>query len=238
MEKKKYRLLALSLASFTIIAGITAYFTSEDVSTNSFSATTLQIKILEPNWKPNPTVVPEEKIDKDPYIVNIDETPAYVFMQVTVPAENIIIESNSPDTEKGKKIQSIQTFPLFRFINQNDTESYTADPLSSEQKYNAGWYHINTTENKNNSDKIISYTYLYAWTGENEDSTMAVLYPNQSTDTPLFNKVIFCNARENDALSGSLQNIKIEAFAIQTDYLKSSDETEYKAENIWNYLSK
>ena len=257
MDRGKLRTLAVTLAAFTIVSGLVAYFTSGDVVTNSFSAATLQIKIIEPSWKPNQVIVPEQKIDKDPYIVNTDEVPAYVFMQVTVPAQEIVVEENTDgnNEDKGKKIISnsiitdddgntatvihnTHTIPLFRFINS--AESYTSDQLSSEQEHNTGWYYMNnhTTENKNSSGKVISYTYLYAWTGSNSDDTMAILYPSQTTDTPLFNKVIFCNAREDDSLSGSLQNIEIKAFAIQTDYLKSSEETESKAENVWQYLSK
>mgnify|MGYP007069876104 FL=1 len=252
MDRGKLRTLAITLGVFTIISGLMAYFTSGDVVTNSFSASTLQIKIIEPSWKPNQVIVPEQKVDKDPYIVNIDEVPAYVFMQVTVPAREIVVEENT-DGNKGKKITSnstitdddgsiatvthnTHTVPLFRFINS--AESYTSDQLSSEQKHNTGWYYMTTTENKNSSGKVISYTYLYAWTGDNSDDTMAIVYPSQTTNTPLFNKVIFCNAREDDSLSGSLQNIEIKAFAIQTDYLKSSEETESKAENVWQYLSK
>ena len=256
MDRGKLRTLAVTLGVFTIISGLVAYFTSGDVATNSFSASALQIKITEPSWKPNQVIVPEQKIDKDPYIVNVDEVPAYVFMQVTVPTQEITLEN--ADGNKGEKIISnstvtddngnsvtvtnnTHTIPLFRFIKtENNTESYTNDPLSSEQQYNTGWYYMDkhTTENKNSSGEIIRYTYLYAWTGENNDDTMAVLYPSQTTSTPLFNKVIFCNAREDDSLSGSLQNIQIKAFAIQTDYLKSSEGTETKAENVWQYLSK
>ena len=256
MNRGKLRTLAITLDVFTIISGLVAYFTSGDVVTNSFSASTLQIKIIEPSWKPNQVIVPEQKVDKDPYIVNTDEVPAYVFMQVTVPAQEIVVEN--ADGNKGEKIISnstitdddgntatvthnTHTVPLFRFIKtENNTEYYTIEPLSSEQEHNTGWYYMAdyTTENKNSSGEIISYTYLYAWTGDNSDDTMAIVYPSQTTDTPLFNKVIFCNAREDDSLSGSLQNIEIKAFAIQTDYLKSSEETESKAENVWQYLSK
>ena len=112
---------AISLAVFTVIAGLTAYFTSGDLVTNSFRAATLAIRVVEPNWIPNPTVVPEQIIAKDPYIDNIDETPAYVFMEVTVPAEEIILEHNAPDAEKGKP-DSIISVPLFRFVNKQQQQ--------------------------------------------------------------------------------------------------------------------
>lgn len=254
MTRGQYRMLALALAAFTAIAGLTAYFTSSDAVTNSFGSATLEICVTEPNWKNNPTIVPEQKIDKDPYIVNTDETPAYVFMQVTVPAQEVTLEKATNDNKGTVLTSEVQkedgngspiietitthTIPLFRFVKTvNGTDYYTTNQLSSEQEYNTGWYYMNTTENKNASDDIISYTYLYAWTGSHSDDTMSVLYPNQTTDTPLFNKVIFCNAREDDTLPGSVQNIKIEVFGIQTDYLKSSTESESKVANVWKYLS-
>ncbi|MBR0484013.1 MAG: hypothetical protein IJJ69_04435 [Oscillospiraceae bacterium] len=255
MEKQKIRLLALSLASLTAIASLIAYFTSNDVTTNTFGSTTLQIRVTEPHWKNNPTIVPEQKIDKDPYIVNTDQTPAYVFMQVTVPVQEVTLEQNSNDGDKGKKLTSVSTVtdadgnssdvvnlthtvPLFRFITSADT--YTDTPFSSSQLYNTGWYAMPSypIENKNNENETVSFTYLYAWTGNPNasNSQMAVLHPGETTTTPLFNQVIFCNAREDDSLAGSIQHIEIEVFGIQSEYLKSSDETETQAEKIWQYL--
>ena len=246
MKKNKLRLLAISLTSFTIIAGMAAYFSGKDEVTNTLEAATLQIRVVEPSWENNPIIVPEQKIDKDPYILNTNTTPAYVFMKVTVPAQEITLEDN--DENKGKVIttateQDAQTItyqthtvPLFRFVDIDG--SYTIEQLSTEQQYNDGWYFLESNEIRNGSDEITGYTYVYAYTGENTESTMAVLKPGEQTSTPLFNKVIFCNAREDDDLSDSTQHIQIEALGIQADYLKSSDETETEAEVIWQYLTR
>ena len=237
MQRSKIRLLALSLASFTVIAGITAYFTSGDEVTNSFEAASLQIKIEEPSWKNNPVIVPEEKIDKDPYIVNTNNTSAYVFMKVTVPAQEVIIENASVDTNKGK-YSNTAVIPLFRFVNSSG--EYTTDQFSYTQLTNIGWYLMPDypQQNVDSSDEVSSYSYLYAYTGNSGTNVMAALPPSQRTATPLFNEVIFCNAREDEDLSGSKQHIQIEVFGIQTDFLKSSDETETEAEKIWQYLAK
>ena len=93
-------------------------------------------------------------------------------------------------------------------------------------------------EKRNSANDVSSYTYLYAYVGDNSGNTMAVLKPSQKTAAPLFNKVIFCNAREDDELPGSQLNIQIDVFGIQTDFLKSSDETETEAEKVWRYLKK
>ncbi|MBQ8920869.1 MAG: hypothetical protein IJ060_01745 [Oscillospiraceae bacterium] len=253
MGKIRLRLLAAAIASLMIIAGLIAYFSSKDAATNRFGSAKLRIRVTEPHWNNNPTIVPEQKIDKDPYIVNTDETPAYVFMQVTVPVEAVLLEQS--DGDKGKLITSESSavdeegnpvtltqaefaVPLFRFINSSS--EYTEDQLSSSQLCNAGWYAMpdHPKENKNSDNETVSLTYLYAWVGDNAGNTMAVLNPGETTDTPLFDQVIFCNAREDDALPGSVQHIQIEVFGIQTEFLKSSEETETQAEIVWQYLTK
>ncbi|MBR1527823.1 MAG: hypothetical protein IJ642_00805 [Oscillospiraceae bacterium] len=238
MNKGKIRMLAISLASFTVISGLAAYFTSEDNVTNAFKSATLQIKVVEPNWKPDPTIVPEQKIDKDPSIVNIDDTPAYVFMEVTVPADEVTVEK--VDGENKGELNSTQNVPMFRFINSDTTDNYTSDQFSTAQKVNAGWYAMSgyPKANKDSSEETVSYTYLYAYTGTNNDDTMVALNPNETTLNPLFKQVLFCNAREDDSISASRLNIKIKAYGIQEKYLKSSNETETKAELVWQYLSK
>ena len=236
MEKFKLKMLAVSLTALTAIAGITAFFTSGDQVTNSFEAASLQIKVIEPNWKDNVVIVPEQKIDKDPYIVNTNSVSAYVFMKVTVPAQEVIIEQATGDADKGT--YSDQTVvPLFRFINGSG--EYTTDQFSTAQCINSGWYLMpdHPQENRNDAAEITGYTYLYAYTGVNQDNTMSVLEPSEMTTTPLFNQVLFCNAREDEDLSGSQQHIQIEVFGIQTNFLKSKDATETEAEKIWQYLS-
>ena len=238
MGRNKRRMLALSMTALTVIAGTLAYFTSVDNVTNTFGSATLQIRVTEPHWRNDPTIVPEQKVDKDPYIVNTDKTPAYVFIQVTVPVQEVTLEKNSGD-DKGIKLNTCSV-PLFRFINSDD--EYSADALGSEQLFNKGWHPMAdyTRKNTDDSGKVTGITYLYAWTDNDDPAVddMAVLYPGKTTDTPLFDKVIFCNAREDDALSGSSQFIDIKVFGIQTEYLKSSDETETKADKVWHYLNK
>ena len=241
MGKTRACLLALSLASLTVIAGLAAYFTGSDAVTNTFGSTTLQIRVVEPSWKQDPTIVPEQRIDKDPYIVNTDKTPAYVFMQVTVPVQEILLEQNSSDAQKGTALTDApQTVPLFRFLD-SDAQAPADDPFSREQQINAGWYPMPgyPTENRNSENETVSLTYLYAWTGSDNpsDDTMAVLYPDQTTGTPLFDQVMLCNAREDGTFPGSTQHIRIEVFGIQTDYLKSPTESESSAADVWQHLS-
>ena len=79
MERGKIRLLALSLTAFTVIAGIMAYFSGDDSVSNRFETAALSIRLNEPSWINNPVIVPEQKIDKDPYIVNTDQSDTAAF---------------------------------------------------------------------------------------------------------------------------------------------------------------
>lgn len=240
MKPSKMRLLALSLGVLALIAGTAAYFTGSDAVTNTFGSATLQIRVEEPHWNNNPTIVPAQRIDKDPYIVNTDETPAYVFMQVTVPVQEITVEQSSPLQQQGAAVAS-RFVPLFRFIRSGAEPAYETDPLSTNQLHNAGWYAMPgyPIPNQNSRKETESLTYLYAWTNQADSgvNTMAPLLPGTRTATPLFQQVIFCNAREDDTLPGSVQNIRIEVIGIQTAYLQSSAATETQAEQVWAHLS-
>ena len=234
MNRKKLRILAASLAAVAVIAGISAYFTSEDTVTNAFVASTLKIQIVEDKWVPDPVIVPEKKIDKNPKIKNADTTPAYVFMEVTVPAQRLVIEDAS-DNSKGISLGT-KTAPLFRFVDKNG--KYTAQPDTSEQTVNPGWclmegYPQAITDS---SEAVTGYTYLYAYTGSNQDSTMSVLQPGGLTENALFDKVIFTNAREGQGLEGTTQNINIKAYAIQNDFLESPTSTKVEAADVWKIL--
>ena len=234
MEKTKLRLLAASLAALAAIAGLAAYFTNSDTVTNVFPSSALRIQVIEPHWIDSQTIVPNQQVDKDPYIVNTDETPAYVFMKVTVPTRKVTVEKREEDAQKGTHFVT-ENVPLFHFLTQNS--SYTeAELLTSLQHHNNGWYLMPGYPNEL-TEKTDTLTYLYAWTGGNQDSTMAVLAPDQRTDFPLFDQVLFCNAREDEQLPGSIQKIRIEVYGIQTEYLKSPTETETTAEEVWKLLT-
>ncbi len=236
MNKKKLRVFAASLGAVAVIAGISAYFTSEDTVTNAFVASTLKIQIVEEKWIPDKIIVPEKIVDKDPKIKNIDETSAYVFMEVTVPAGDYEVENNNAPN-KGNSL-GVKTIPLFKFVNKSG--EYNTDVGSSAQTVNSGWYLMEgyPKENKNSSGKVSSYSYLYAYTGSNEESKMAVLDPNELTNTALFDKVIFANVREGQKLEGSTQSINIKAYAVQTAYLESPTLTKDQAEDVWEFISK
>lgn len=232
MDKGRIRLLAGAIAGLTVIAGIAAYFTSDDTVTNAFVASALNISIIEPNWVQDQTIVPEQQVVKDPYIVNTDNTPAYVFMEVTVPAVTVTVEESANNNSKGTALAE-KKVPLFRFVTKEG--SYATDPLDTAQLTNTGWYRM-AGYPKLTADGS-AYTYLYAYTGSGDGSNMAVLEPRTTTVKPLFNKVLFCNAREDDTLPGSRQKIDIKAYGIQSEHLKSSDETETDAEKIWQLLT-
>ena len=97
-NKKTKRMILLSLSAVIIIVALIiyslAYFIRQDEVTNRFTASTLDIALIEEKYdqltqQQRTTLIPNRKLDKDPKIQNTDETNAYVFLKVTVPVAAI-----------------------------------------------------------------------------------------------------------------------------------------------------
>ena len=85
---KKSLLLMLSLVlALTIGLGSTlAYLTDSDTKTNVFTMGNVDIELNE-DYNQNSTLMPDVDINKDAWITNKGNNPAYVWMTVAVPAE-------------------------------------------------------------------------------------------------------------------------------------------------------
>lgn len=97
-NKKTKRTVLLSLSAIIIIAASLicslAYFIRQDEVTNRFTASALDIALIEEKYdqltqQQRTTLIPNRKLDKDPKIRNTDKTNAYVFLKVTVPVAEI-----------------------------------------------------------------------------------------------------------------------------------------------------
>lgn len=205
------------------VSGIMAYLTDSESKTNHFTVGKVDIELIETNWTANQApykdtngdghidendektstdainIVANQTITKDPKIMNKGKNPAYVYLNVTVPVANVVT------------------------TNDDGTKKAAADTELFSYSINEGWKELNEKQPNMSGGKIISYTHTYYYTkelpkynGENEASC---------TTPTLFDAVTFANITE-DAVSGdtpvvaSLQDIKVEAKAIQSDSLK------------------
>lgn len=191
MKKSKIKIAALTaaLVGTLSIGGIMAYFTDGDTATNTFTIGKISLDLQEPGWVPPTDITPGEEFRKDPQIKNDGINDEYVFLEVVVPYANVVTAN-----EDGSKNEAADT-ELFSY-NVKD-----------------GWEELLTEKSVDTTNKTV--THLYAYTGSDAD-TMEKLSANTTTST-LFDWVRFANIVEDQSLEATVQDMIINAYAIQTD---------------------
>ena len=260
---------SIILVFLSIVLLITlAMFVSFDEVTNRFEAGKVDIVLEEPHWDPKDgeETVPNTFIDKDPTIINKEETvETYVFLEVIVPYEddpNAIIETAYQDneTDAGKqayKNDGVRHIPYYKFIatgEKTDSETHQTvkkmpdnhyineDELyNGKQEVNDDWLLLDTIDNTNNK----TYTYVYAYVFP--DNLLKPLIATGKTEYPLFNSIYVQNFRERkaDAVNGITAfpdpardySIKINAYGIQANFLKPNNETTTNPHAVWQMLN-
>lgn len=91
--------LIVALAATAVVGGTLAWFTDDEVATNTFTVGNVDITLTEPNWTSTgsqdaPEVYPGEPLAKDPTVKNDGKNPCFVRIKVTgldclAPAGNI-----------------------------------------------------------------------------------------------------------------------------------------------------
>lgn len=118
MTIKKIHVLTIVLifASIVFINSINAYFTDGDTKTNVFTIGRIGLTLEEPNWTPPEDIEPGQEIEKDPQVINDGVNDEFVFLEVYVPYENIIV---SEDDGTRKEPENTELF------NYTITENWT-----------------------------------------------------------------------------------------------------------------
>ena len=231
-KKKKKRSPALAaaiVAVFMLLVIVTtmAMFTSKDLITNTFEAGRLDIVLLEPNWKASnaKNIVPGDVVAKDPKIVNNDEVDAYVFLKVTIPCAQVILEYTQGEN-KGKAIDGtgdIDT-PMYKFI----VDGATPDRDSTTgfgQVFRSSWVEVQKGSNGDGT-----YSYIYGYKGENVSGLQALKTGEQTS--ALFDKFIVTNFNETKLDRTRDYSIIVEAYGIQTQYLGLNTEAN-DPQQVW-----
>ena len=91
--------LIVAMAATAVVGGTLAWFTDDEVATNTFTVGNVDITLTEPNWTSTgsqdaPEVYPGEPLAKDPTVKNDGANPCFVRIKVTgldclAPASNI-----------------------------------------------------------------------------------------------------------------------------------------------------
>ena len=154
-NKAKLSIIALTLVACLMIAGVSAYFTDADTTTNTFTVGKVSLDLQEPDWNPPTNILPEQEIHKDPQIKNDGINEEYVFMEVIVPYANVV-------TAKDDGTRNAAA----------DTELFSYD-------VNSGWVEIGTAK-KDEAAKTVTHLYAYgtktAMTSLAKDATTPALF--------------------------------------------------------------
>ena len=90
MKKKILSLcLVLALGATAVIGGTLAYFTDTDTETNTFTAGNIAIELEEvfPNNELMPGTATRNALQKEVYVKNTGDNPAYMWAEILIPAK-------------------------------------------------------------------------------------------------------------------------------------------------------
>jgi len=260
-RKRPPALKAMIVLCFLLILVLLtmALLTSMDEVTNVFDAGKVDIILKEPDWNPPDAqhVVPEQEIDKNPYIYNNENTDVSVFLKVTVPCVQTEIEKNKVDNDKGDVLLNETgsngnkvKVPMYKFMtmtNGRNTPDKTDDVYTYDhsiengteanyfkQNINYGWTLINIDGTSGLSNDQKTYTYIYAHTGN--DEKLLPLKPDTQTEYPLFDKIKIVNFDENYDPNRNY-SILVEAYGIQSYFLRENNGTTYDPVDVWNMIN-
>lgn len=266
-NKKKKRspvLLTTILLLFLLIVILVtlAFFTSIDDVTNRFEGGKIDIILSEPKWKPEKAIniVPDATLEKDPYITNNEDVPAYVFLKVTVPAVKYNYDDND-GSDKGSKIEGTsQYIPLYKFAVTNDKGTpadASDDYLEWDKNFTASQKYYNDAEGNSSAWALVTptiefqnpkligentnkaaYEYVFVYKGGNP--IIGELAPHTTTTKPLFDAVHLLNFRNDNVYytsGASSYSIKVQAYGIQSKYLGNNGEDVNDPLAVWNKIN-
>jgi len=133
----KAAVLAFAMIAVMMIGGISAYFTDGDTATNTFTVGKISLDLQESNWDEDKAkdITPNQTIKKDPQILNDGINDEFVFLEVIVPYENVIV------------------------ANEDGTRKPAADTELYYYTVNNGWAEIATI--KDAATKTVTHLYVY-----------------------------------------------------------------------------
>mgnify|MGYP003284012381 CR=1 FL=1 len=207
-NKKRMIFIAAVLVLLLGVGGVSAYFTSTDNATNSWTVGDVTIELLEEEYDKVPeaerqNITPNQSFTKDPVVKNVGTNDAFVFLRFSVPKANVKIASQDGSA------QTSQMQELFDYTIQD------------------GW--VKVSEDTSAADKN---TYVYSYGTEAACKALAA----EASTPSLFkdNQITFINVLEGQGLEGTTLEIPVESFGIQTTDLGESDATSPSA--VWDIL--
>lgn len=213
-----------------------SYLTDNEAHVNTAQLGEVKIDLVEQHWDtvdsnrdgiPDAAedILPNMEVAKDPKVVNTGINDAIIFLRLTVPVSDVtrtsdvgaMIRKDGSTTPVTSGASSYFHEPqeLFYFKNASDAITTHAN------HFNDGWIRLNRDTGNQNTDTDINGVWKYdtkAGTALYVFGWKDAVVPNAETGT-LFDKIQLKSIVENEIAGTAVQNIKLEAFAIQADNL-------------------
>lgn len=208
-----------ALVGIIVIGGILAYQTKSETNENVFLIGEVQIEASEPNFptKDDPEegrtdgvpdecelMIPYATVPKDPRIKNTGKNDCIVFFRITAPVETLNIIND--DGTRRKDVEE----DLFWMKLADDSDE------SHKNNFNSNWIELKSLDGKLVScegvnDEGKGKTYIFGY--------HQILTPGKYTET-LFDKVQNKKYGSRTIRADEVEQIKVESFAIQSEYIK------------------
>lgn len=238
MKRKNRNMIILAACGLLVAAGAgasVAYLTDGETTTNVFTFGKVQADLSEPHYVPQNGVprVPNEEIAKDPTVTNTGDNDAIMFLSFDIPVADVVVADYDGTIAPSirPKTADPNVVELFQFRSSAGTYS----------SVNEGWVEISSTLVDEDGDDIYDYkAYLFGYnkvskakrTGTEvagapgEDGYVAA---EESVDAnpipPVFDYIRMANVVEGQLERNKLE-IPVRLYAIQFDFLQSSDNSE------------
>lgn len=138
---EKIAVVFLGIALFAVTSGMTsAYLTSyPEQLKNRIAPGFLGIQLTEPDWNPSraEALTPRSIVPKDPAPVNTGDTPAWMFLRVSIPIRNISLV----DSQTCRRLEAAET-ELFSFTPLSGWELITQEEKGEQMQYVFGFHKI------------------------------------------------------------------------------------------------
>jgi len=146
--------LASALLGVMAIGGIAAYFTDADTATNTFTVGRVSLDLVEPNYPGNDSekvknLVPNEEVKKDPTIINDGVNDEYVFLEVYVPYDTVLLANGAGEIIEFTNNADYSITPGTAHAGIVDKESmaaYRQVKQLFEYSINEGWIEVNAED--------------------------------------------------------------------------------------------
>jgi len=214
MSKKKSKILLFCI-SFLVLIGVCSIFAvmvDSDEAVNDFTIGNVNISLIENDtnytedeiWSIGSdrkytsnlsgNIISNGEVSKAPKVENIGNNPAYIYLKVTVPVEDVTLQDDSGnELNNGAKVA---------------TQLFTFQYNGSSGINSSCWTLLPNTS--------VTYggkaTYIYYYTNSNATIANSLL-PGETTGV-LFDSVKFANLADLNEIYGS-EDIDIKAYAVQ-----------------------